>query len=87
MSVSRCVVEEMDVTIREEVFSGHVNFMHIFISLITVFLEKKLYIFMFLDPKILIQSCLSCILHHLKVHLLALDLCLLFIPAQVYYEK
>jgi hypothetical protein len=42
---------------------------------------------MFLDPKILIQSCLSCILHHLKVHLLALDLCLLFIPAQVYYEK
>jgi hypothetical protein len=34
-------VEEMDVTIREEVFSGHVNFMHIFISLITVFLEKN----------------------------------------------
>jgi hypothetical protein len=30
MSVSRCVVEEMDVTIREEVFSGHVNFRYIF---------------------------------------------------------
>jgi hypothetical protein len=29
MSVSRCV-EEMDVTIREEVFSGHVNFRYIF---------------------------------------------------------
>jgi hypothetical protein len=57
--------------------------LYIFISLD----PKKLYIFMFLDPKILIQSCLSCILHHLKVHLLALNLCLLFIPAQVYYEK
>jgi hypothetical protein len=29
--------------------------MQIFISLITDFLEKKLYIFMFLDPKILIN--------------------------------
>jgi hypothetical protein len=68
----------MDVTIREEVFRGHVNFMQIFISLITDFFRKKLYIFMFLDPKILIQSCLSCILRHLKVHLLALDLCLVY---------
>jgi hypothetical protein len=31
----------MDVTIREEVFSGHVNFMQIFISLITDFFRKN----------------------------------------------
>jgi hypothetical protein len=47
MLISRCVVEEMDVTIREEVFSGHVNFMQIFISLITDFLEKSIYLYVF----------------------------------------
>nr|ACG29910.1 hypothetical protein [Zea mays] len=32
MSVSRCVAEEMDATIRENVCSGHVNFRYIFSS-------------------------------------------------------
>jgi hypothetical protein len=32
ISVSRCLGEEMDVTIREEVFSRHVNFRYIFNS-------------------------------------------------------
>jgi hypothetical protein len=34
----------------------------------------------------IIQGYLSCIVHHLKVHS-TLGLCILFIPAQVYYDK